>query len=152
MGWEDVGACPEPVAPCFMGWMTAAGMRVVRRSGERTRGVALTIDDVPRDETRVEDVYLLMNLLRNAGAHATFFVIFEKFHKASAEVQRVFMQRVKADGHEGPTQGALQGHTPDARARREQGRLASMHFAQRCYDLEDPPRANARRLFRRGRR
>ena len=34
-----------------------------------------------------------MDLLKRANAHATFFVIFEQFHKASLEVQRVFMQR-----------------------------------------------------------
>lgn len=137
MGWEDVGACLEPVAPCFMGWMTGCwDARVVWRSGERTRKVALTIDDVPRDETRVEDVYLLMNLLRNAGAHATFFVIFEKFHKASTEVQRVFMQRVKADGHEvGLHFKGRWGHTMRVQDV-SKGACEAMHFVQRCYDLK----------------
>ena len=100
------GACLEPAVPCLFGWMTCCwDGRVVWRASEAGRWphrgqVALTIDDVPRAGTTIGDVQALMALLASHNASATFFVIFEQFVRASENVRRVFMDHVRAHGHE----------------------------------------------------
>lgn len=133
---EGVGACVEPAVPCLFGWMTCCwDSRVVWRSGEATRLVALTIDDVPRAGTTVRDVYQLMDLLKRANAHATFFVIFKQFHEASPEVQRVFMQKINEGGHEvGLHFKGRWGHTMDVEEV-SKGACEAMHLVQRGYNM-----------------
>ena len=102
----ECGACLEPAAPCLFGWMTCCwDGRVVWRASEAQRWphrgqVALTIDDVPRAGTTAADVQALMALLASHNASATFFVMFEQFVAAPENVRRVFMDHVRAHGHE----------------------------------------------------
>ena len=102
----ECGACLEPAAPCLFGWMTCCwDGRVVWRASEAQRWphrgqVALTIDDVPRASTTAADVQALMALLASHNSSATFFVIFDQFVAAPENVRRVFMDHVRAHGHE----------------------------------------------------
>lgn len=131
------GACLEPMAPCLFGWMTCCwDGRVIWRASEAGRWLcALTIDDVPRKATTVSDVRRLMTLLAQRNAKVTFFVIFEQLTAASEDVRRVFMEQVRAHGHEvGLHFKGRWGHTMSVEEV-QQGACQAQHFLQRRYNL-----------------
>ena len=87
--------CIEPIVPCLCSWMTNCDRRVVWRSEEDHRQVALTIDDVPRRGTNLRDLANLLITLEAAdSAKATFFLIWsETTHFKGDRVRLVEMLR-----------------------------------------------------------
>ena len=111
---EHVAAALSPLAPCLCGWMTCCDSRVrwdaqgddTAQNAESQNAVALTIDDVPRKNTKITDVLELMLLLRQRRAHATFFVFFDQLNPKSSDpvefhlLVNTFVSEVKSGGHE----------------------------------------------------
>ena len=106
---EHLAALLSPCVPCLCGWMTCYDSRVVwvaddAESDDSPRAVALTIDDVPRKGTTMQDVRNIMGLLKEFNARATFFVFFDQLNVSDADprapIVREFIKAVKAGGHE----------------------------------------------------
>ena len=137
----ECGACLEPAVPCLFGWMTCCwDGRVVWRASEAQRWphrgqVALTIDDVPRKGTTVDDVQRLMTLLASHVATATFFVMFDQFVAAPENVRRAFLTYVKGYGHElGLHFKGRWGHTM-ATEELLQRATEARHLVEQCYGM-----------------
>lgn len=98
---ESVGRCLEPCAPCLCSWMTGCDGRVVWRSGRRVAAVALTIDDVPRENLTMHELFALLQLLKTHNARATFFVIWSAARRWSGDLQQMVKLLTEEEfGHE----------------------------------------------------
>lgn len=106
---EHLAAFLSPLAPCLCGWMTCFDSRVVWDADDVGFGdthdlVALSIDDVPRKGTTVQDVHAIMALLKEYDARVTFFAFFDQLNvpdtDPKAPMVREFIRAVKENGHE----------------------------------------------------
>lgn len=143
---EHVAAALSPLAPCLCGWMTCCDSRVRWNAqgdedAEIPNAIALTIDDVPREKTKITDVLQLMLLLRQRRARATFFVFFDQMNPKSSDpvefclLVNTFVSEVKSGGHEVglhfPGRWGHQMSLTELRWRTEQ----SLQIAQRRFNL-----------------
>jgi peptidoglycan/xylan/chitin deacetylase (PgdA/CDA1 family) len=141
---EHVCAALSPLAPCLCGWMTCCDSRVLWHGDDDDTpddAIALTIDDVPRNGTKIADVLQMMLLLRQRRARATFFVFFDQLNPMSSDsvefnlLVNTFVSEVKSGGHEVglhfPGRWGQQMSLTELRWRTEQ----SLQIAHRRFNL-----------------